>query len=127
MYRLNVKKHKFGDIIILILFDKLFDQNYIEESPLFNELAETLNKKGMKSFLFQWYFSVDPNIRSRYKQFKKMIKNNNVSINITTDNESQNEDYKKIILETVKRVTGKHNPDSEKLHILTEQILNDIY
>ena len=39
MYRLNIKKKNFGDIIILILFDKLFDQNYIEESKLFNELG----------------------------------------------------------------------------------------
>ena len=53
MFKLNIKKKRFGDIIVLILFDKLFDQSYIEESPLFNKLAETLNKKGMKSFLFQ--------------------------------------------------------------------------
>ena len=125
MFRLNIKKEKFGDIIVLILFDKLFDPGFVSESKLFNEIANRLDKKGLKSILFQYYFDVDPNIRSRYKMFKKMIQNNDVSIRITTDKANQNEDYKRIIRETVKRVTGKHNPDSEKLEILTEQILDD--
>ena len=126
MFKLNIKKKKFGDIIVLILFDKLFDPDFVNESHLFNEIANKLDKKGFRSILFQYYFDVDSNIRSRYKMFKKLIEsNNNVAINITTDKEDQNEDYRKIIKETVKRVTGKHNPDSEKLNLLTEQILND--
>jgi len=123
MYRLNIKKQELGDLIVLLLFDKLFNKEFIEESELFNTLIEVLENKGMKSKLFQYYFDVDPSLRSKYKHFSRKIEEQNASVWIKEDTQ-QNESYEEqLITEVVKKVTGKDNPNEEKLQMLINELL----
>lgn len=128
MYRLNIDKNKFGDLMALLLFNKFFNKEFIDNSELFNRMINDLEKKGFKSKIFEYYFDTDSNLRSRFKQFTKMIEQDrDVAINIWyDDDENINEDYKQIIKSTVQKVTGKEEPDEEKLNELTEQIINEL-
>ena len=129
MFRLNINKQQLGDIIVLILFDKLFNEDFIKSSALFNDIRDLMNKKGMKGKIFQMYFDIDPSLRSKYKQFSNKINGDqNVSIWIKENEENeeqQNEEKEQLIIETVKRVTGKSNPNEEKLQQLIDELLGD--
>lgn len=126
MYRLNINKKNFGDIISLILFDKLLDETFVEESEIFNELRDFLEGKGLKTKLFKLYFKIDPNLRSKYKTFKKMVKKGDVSISFF-EGEDFNEDYKQIIEYCVKDITKKENINEEKLNIFIDEVLTNVF
>lgn len=130
MYRINITKGKLGDLLVLLLFEKFKDENFIKESETFNELLDALKTKGLRAKLHEFFFDVNPNLRSRFKQFSKMIrKDRDVAINIWFDDEesvNENEYQKRIIETCVKKLTKRDNPNKEKLDSFIKEVLNDI-
>lgn len=128
-YRLRLTKKQLGDFVIMLFFDKLFDETLLEENEKFNEIFEKLETLGLKGFIFQKFFDVDPSIRSKYKQFRKNFDKDNGSVSIImTENEVEEDysDYRELIVESIKRITGKENPDPEKVQEFTNKLINDI-
>lgn len=129
-YRLRVTKKQFGDVIILLLFDKFFDEDFLSQNEAFNDVFDKMERAGLKGKIFQKYFDVEPSIRSKYKQFKRNFneEGNAVSVYMADgdDIEESTEEYREIILETIKRVTGKEDPDIEKVEEFTNNLLGDI-
>jgi hypothetical protein len=83
MFKLNITKEKLGDFLIMILFDKLFNKEFVNSSEAFNKLKQDLEDKGMKSKIFKSYFDIDIELRTKYRQFSKMIlKDRDVAVNI---------------------------------------------
>lgn len=127
-YKLRLNKEKLGDFFILVLFDKLFDETFLVDNPKFNEVFETMEARGLKSIVFDNYFEVDPQLRSKYKQFRKEFdkEGSKVSLFMFDDIQEEYDDYRELIVECVKRITGKSNPDPDRLEEFTKQVIDDI-
>ena len=39
-YRFNIEKQQLGDLIILLMFDKMFDEEFMNNNEKFNELFD---------------------------------------------------------------------------------------
>ena len=126
--RFNLTKKQLGDFIIMLLFDSLFDDEFLDNNEEYRDLVEWLSGKGAQSRIFKLFFKVDGTIRSRYKIFRKFYDEDGkrVSIDMYNDINEQEDFYKELITEVVKRVTGKEDPNPEKLQSLQEDIINDI-
>lgn len=70
-YKLNITKEELGDFIIMVFFDKMFDDSFLKNNENFDELFQELAGMGLKGRIFDKYFDVDPKIRSRYRMFKR--------------------------------------------------------
>lgn len=92
MYRLMVPKSKMEDFIMLVIFDKMFDPESMNEYHKFNEFFELMESRGLKSEVFKKYFDIDTNLRSRYKNFKRDFTNmdSNVMVYLFEDREEEN-------------------------------------
>jgi hypothetical protein len=66
--RLNITKKQLGDFIILLLFDRAFDEEFISENEIFNDLMDKLENRGLQTLIFNKYFDVDAQLRGKYKQ-----------------------------------------------------------
>lgn len=130
--RLNITRKELGDIILLLMFDKSFDEEFIEQNELFNEVFDALKNRGIDSLLFRTYFDINGNLRRMYRQWKSVFDydKRRLSIEIFPDEleESvpinQDTEYLKSIIEkTVKKVIKKENLNPEKLKKLQEEIL----
>jgi hypothetical protein len=129
-YKLRLNKEKLGDFLILVLFDKLFDDTFLVDNPKFNEVFEKMESLGLKSIIFDNYFNVDPSLSSKYKQFRREFdkEGSKVSLFMFDDiQEEYDDDYREIIMECVKRITGKNNPDPNKVEEFTKQVIDDIF
>ncbi len=126
--RFNLTKKQLGDFIIMLLFDSLFDDEFLDNNEEYRDLVEWLSGKGAQSRIFKLFFKVDGTIRSRYKIFRKFYDEDGkrVSIDMYNDINEQEDFYKELITEVVKRVTGKEDPNPEKLQSLQEDIINDM-
>jgi len=128
-YRFNIEKQQLGDLIILLMFDKMFDEEFMNNNEKFNELFDELKGLGLKGKLFDKYFSIDPQIRSKYKIFRREFDNENSQVSVRMMPNETNESldiYEEIIYECIKRITGKDEPNPEKVKLFTEQVINDI-
>lgn len=128
-YRFNIEKQQLGDLIILLMFDKMFDEEFMNNNEKFNELFDELKGLGLKGKLFDKYFSIDPQIRSKYKIFRKEFDNENSQVSVRMLPNETNESldiYEEIIYECIKRITGKDEPNPERVKLFTEQVINDI-
>mgnify|MGYP000423853844 CR=1 FL=1 len=128
-YRFNIEKQQLGDLIILLMFDKMFDEEFMNNNEKFNELFDELKGLGLKGKLFDKYFSIDPQIRSKYKIFRREFDNENSQVSVRMLPNETNESldiYEEIIYECIKRITGKDEPNPEKVKLFTEQVINDI-
>ena len=113
MYRLTIPKEKFGDLIILLLFDKVFDEEFMVDNERFNAVFEKLKDKGIKSILFSEYFNLDSKIKNRYKKFRSHLQEEGEDVSLFlfhTDTIEESEDfYKELIRESVKKLTKKEH------------------
>jgi hypothetical protein len=128
-YRLNITKKELGDFIIMLFFDKFFDEELLQENEKFNDFFHKMESLELKGYIFKKYFDVEPNIRSKYKMFRRNFDDEGSNVNIfmkDSVDEEENLDYKELILETIKKVTGKENPDKEKINQFTNDLLNSI-
>jgi hypothetical protein len=66
--RLNLTKKQLGDFLILVLFDRAFDEDFIKNNEVFDDLMTQLEKRGLQTVIFNKYFSVDAALRGKYKQ-----------------------------------------------------------
>ncbi|MFW6173621.1 MAG: hypothetical protein ACOC5T_07745 [Elusimicrobiota bacterium] len=66
--RLNLTKQELGDFIIMLLFDKAFDEEFLMNNENFQEFMKRLRSKGLQSIAFDAFFSVDPQLRAMYKK-----------------------------------------------------------
>lgn len=129
MYRLNITKGQMGELVTMLLYDKLFNPEFAEESQVFNELIEALRTKGIKPKVHQFFFDTDPRFRARYRQFSKMLsKDRDVAINIWYDEDEQvvEEDIEQIIEICVKKLTKKENPNPEKLKKFINEVMLEV-
>lgn len=126
--RLNLTKNQLGDFIIMLLFDSSFDDEFLQNNEKYRILIDDLSQKGLQSKVFKLFFDVDSQIRARYKSFRNSYDRDGkkVSIELFDDLTEQENFYKDIITEIVKRVTGKEEPNPEKLQSLQEDIINDM-
>lgn len=128
-YRLNITKKQLGDFIIMLFFDKFFDEELLQENEKFNEVFRKMESLGLKGYIFKRFFDVDPQIRSKYKIFRRNFDDEDSSVSIVMKNsveENEDSDYRELILETIKRITGKENPDMKKVDQFTNELLECI-
>lgn len=74
MFRFRIPKSQLEDLLIMMLFDRLFDESFMiqeTEESKFQHIFEAMSSAGFKSKLFSEYFKVDSFIRIRYKRLKK--------------------------------------------------------
>ncbi len=127
--RLNLNKNQLGDLIIMLLFDSAFDDEFLEQNTHYRELIDELTQQGLQNRTFKRFFKVDGQIRARYKMFRDAFdsKGKRVTIELLADMFENEDDFVRyIITETVKKITGKENPNPDKLTSLQESILSDI-
>lgn len=126
--RLNLTKKQLGDFLILVLFDRAFDEDFIKNNEVFDDLMTQLEKRGLQTVIFNKYFSVDAALRGKYKQWRNAFDNESrkVAVEISPDGKNEEEIYdfyKDIVTETVKQVTGKKELNEKKLKDLQDYIL----
>lgn len=126
--RFNLVKRQLGDFIIMLLFDSAFDDEFLQDNELYRTLIDEMASKGLQSRAFKAFFKVDGQVRARYKMFRDAYEKDGrrVSIELFDDLTEQEDFYKELITEVVKRVTGKEEPNPEKLQSLQEDIINDM-
>lgn len=127
--RLNLTRQELGDFLIMILFDRSFDDSFIDHNENFTELMNQLIQRGLQTSVFEYYFEVDPQLRTLYNQWRSAYdtENRRTSIEIHPDivEEKQTEQdfYRELITEVVKKAVDKENPNPEKLKQLQDEIL----
>ena len=82
MYKIKIDGEEIGDLITLLLFDKMMDSDFMDNSEIFNQLGKTLNDKNLKSKLFGLYFDLSVTVRSKYHSFKKNLQEHGATIQI---------------------------------------------
>jgi len=74
MPRINLNHNEFLDFIMVMLYDIIKNDNYLNKNERFNVLKSEMIQKGMKPLLFQYYLQTDSDIRKEYKQrFKRVL------------------------------------------------------
>lgn len=130
MYRMNITKGKLGDLLALLLYEKMKNDEFVSESEMLNELIDVMKTKGLRPKLHSFFFDVEGNFRSRFRQMVKMLeKDRDVAINIWFDeDEPKNEEveYRQIIEACVKKLTKKENPNPEKLEEFINEVINEL-
>jgi hypothetical protein len=72
--KINVDAKEFADIVACFLLDKLlYPDKVIFDNEDFNELAEIMKGKGMRSFLLNYYLGLSALTRTKYKYIKKSL------------------------------------------------------
>lgn len=128
-YKFSIDKKQLGDLIILLMFDKMFDDEFMNDNEKFNELFEDLKGLGLKGKLFDKYFDIDMKVRSKYFIFRREFDKENTQVSIKMHPDQLKESYgtyEEVILECIKKLSGKSDPNPEKVKLFTEQVINDI-
>lgn len=135
-------KDKLGDFIILLLFDKVFNEEFLSDNERFEEVFSQLDKLNLRSILFDKYFEIDSGLRTKYKRFRSKFDKEDTNVMlyiIPGEEEKKNESiqqkvdsddlvlsYKQLIYECIRKITGKENPDPLKVEEFTNNMLSDI-
>jgi hypothetical protein len=111
------------------MFDKMFDDEFMNDNEKINELFEDLKGLGLKGKLFDKYFDIDMKVRSKYFIFRREFDKENTQVSIKMHPDQLKESYgtyEEVILECIKKLSGKSDPNPEKVKLFTEQVINDI-
>ncbi len=130
--RIKLSHNEFVDFIILFLLERITKEDEIEYSQDAKDFFNTLQRKGMKSYLLQHFFGTDAKTRNKYKfvndVFNEIDVQNKHELQIIQEEEIEEDDsvYRDIISRTAELVSGKTDLDPEKLEYLQEMVINDI-
>jgi hypothetical protein len=70
----NVTPSEFADLVCIFLLQKLlYPEEVVFDNEPFNEIMESMNNKGMRSLLLNYYLSLPSDIRVKYKMIAKTL------------------------------------------------------
>lgn len=81
MSKLVLTIDTFKDLVVLFLFDQMteyFLSNRDTSNLEFEELLESLNKKGAIPILHKYFITMDAGVRSKYMMFAKIFEENEI-------------------------------------------------
>lgn len=134
MARVNITVKEFPDLVAAFLFDKINNvEEVIPDNQEFNELAESMGKRGMSPLLMKYYLSMDPQMRIYYKRLKATFdREENTLINVWGKSEdipaAEKEPSKmtKVAAKVLKRVLASKKLSDEEKNYLVERLKEDI-
>jgi hypothetical protein len=130
--RIKLNSNEFVDFIVLFLLERITKENGIEYSEEAQDFFDTLQRKGMKSYLLKYFFGTDAELRNKYKFVNDIFneseetKTHELLLSQDIEVQESTDVYKEIIERTAQLVSGKTNLDEEKLHYLQETVINEI-
>ncbi len=99
MSKINLKPDEYPDIVIAYLYDKvLHPEKVATGNKLFDEFMKKLTSRGASPLLRDYYLSMEPDMRRKYKLIKEAFAGDTLSnavINIRPDKFDKLEKEKK--------------------------------
>ena len=138
MAKIIVTHNKFADIVIAFLLDKmLHPDDVIPDSELFNEFAEKIKGKGLKSLLMQYYFNMDAIDRVKYKKIKDIFDGTSTDMSVINiiyekvDKKEKEKEKDGIIKKVIKKLLKREDISSEditdeELELLVEGLSREV-
>jgi len=72
--KINVTPEEFADVVCIFLLQKLlYPDEVVFGNPEFNKLMDTMNNKGMRSQLLNYYLNLPSSTRVKYKFMSKTL------------------------------------------------------
>lgn len=130
--RIKLNHNEFVDFIVIFLLERITKEDDVTYSEDAQNLFDTLQRKGMKSYLLKHFFGTDAEIRNKYKfindVFNELESSHTHELLLSQEEEVEESTqiYKDIIERTAQLVSGKTELDEEKLHRLQDTVINDI-
>ena len=87
MPKINVTAKEFADFSLIFLLNKILNpEDFVSGYEDFDDFADMLSNKGLKSLLLKYYLGLNSNMRVKYKRIKDVFEgnvDNNYVINIS--------------------------------------------
>jgi len=118
--KLNFNHSEFLDFVIIMLYNTLKDDDFMNVNPRYNELKEKMKLRGFKSAFFEYFLESSGEAKRDFKKFKPILK----SKNMKTGTIFLYPSFDELVKEVAEIITGKEINES-KVQKIIEKLRED--